>query len=220
LGKSAILPKVLAANVSRQAGSVRGVNPRSTLCLFKDMTSDVLQKEKTRRMSRKQPEGEKRWQSFNDIVESAQSTSSLHTPVLLPSVADRATHFFFKQYVCNETQPGNSHISPRGHLEYLPVLYLRSPAGILNPIVKAVALASFGNAGNVSEWKSRSFKLYGAAIYKIKEALQDPAQIKTDETLAAVMLMGTFEVGEDTSLEQRSKLTCDERLSWEWRSPL
>uniref|UniRef100_A0A0C4DID2 Uncharacterized protein n=1 Tax=Fusarium oxysporum (strain Fo5176) TaxID=660025 RepID=A0A0C4DID2_FUSOF len=59
--------------------------------------------------------------------------------------------------------------------------------------VAAAGFAALSNAGNVSEWRAEAFRLYDSAIRQLQIALQDPVQRVSDETLGAVLLMGTFE---------------------------
>lgn len=117
----------------------------------------------------------------------------LCTRQVSPPVVDQATAFFFNHYVFGASQ--QSHIAIRGHHEYLPALYRAcSPSGALATITAAAGLASLANAGNSSTWSGKAYVLYGKALHQIQKALSDPLELKSDQTLAAVMLMGTFEV--------------------------
>jgi hypothetical protein len=53
-----------------------------------------------------------------------------------------------------------------------------------------VALA---NAGASSEWMAQGYRLYGKALCQLRSALQDPVLVLSDNTLAAILLMGVFE---------------------------
>ena len=55
-------------------------------------------------------------------------------------------------------------------------------------------MASLANAGNARGWLVDAYELHGVAIRRISAALMDLEHVKSDQTLAAVMLMGTFEV--------------------------
>lgn len=128
---------------------------------------------------------------------SSRSNSELvvRTRSLSPPAMDRATNFFIHQYVL--TLQGSSGSAPlRGNHEYLPGLLRKedSASGVLSTIVTAAGLAAMSNAGSVLAWRSEAFQLYGKAIRQLQNALRDPIQMKSDQTLAAVMLMGTFEV--------------------------
>ncbi|RBR24487.1 uncharacterized protein FIESC28_02683 [Fusarium coffeatum] len=103
---------------------------------------------------------------------------------------DRATTFFIRQYTFDVSNGAlqDSH-------EYLPFLIWneRSAFGLISTTVAAAGFAALSNAGNVSEWRSESIRLYQIAIQQLQNALQDPVQRVADETLGAVLLMGTFE---------------------------
>ncbi|PVH68837.1 hypothetical protein DL98DRAFT_564583 [Cadophora sp. DSE1049] len=113
---------------------------------------------------------------------------------LSPSITDRATSFFIHQYVLTLGSTFNS--APlQGDHDYLPAL-LRSEHscfGVLSTIVTAAGMAAMSNAGNATTWRSDAFRIYGKAIRQLQDALQDPVQRTSDQTLAAIMLMGTFE---------------------------
>lgn len=85
--------------------------------------------------------------------------------------------------------------NPRGLHEYLPALLRDEPAdGSLRTIVAAAGLAALSNRGNAQIWTSESFQLYNQAIRQLQHALSGPVRVCSDGTLAAVMLMSTFEV--------------------------
>lgn len=66
--------------------------------------------------------------------------------------------------------------------------------GPLVTMTQAVAVASLSNAGNAPDQLTYAYQLYGAAISRIRAALEDPVKVKSNQTLAAVMLLSTFEV--------------------------
>lgn len=53
-------------------------------------------------------------------------------------------------------------------------------------------MASLANAGNARGWLVDAYELHGVAIRRISAALMDPEHVKSDQTLAAVMLLGTL----------------------------
>jgi Fungal specific transcription factor domain len=110
-------------------------------------------------------------------------------------IIDRAIPFFFSHYV-HQPEPFSKR-SKRGYYEYLPSLYLRSdPNGPLVTTVHAAAIASFANAGNAQDWIPEAYRLYGLAVMRTQAALINPQDVKSDDILAAVMLLGTFEVSD------------------------
>ncbi|KAF5708033.1 hypothetical protein FGLOB1_6628 [Fusarium globosum] len=111
-----------------------------------------------------------------------------------PPARDRATTFFMRQYVFDMTSAGGT-LPLRDNHEFLPGLIRnqQSSFGLLSTTVAAAGFAALSNAGNVSEWRAEAFRLYDSAIRQLQIALQDPGQRVSDETLGAVLLMGTFE---------------------------
>ena len=119
-----------------------------------------------------------------------------------PGFDERGSAFFFHQFVFSGAN--NNAGLVRGNHEYLPKL-LRSriqetPRELINAetalekITAAAGLAALANSTFAPNLIPEAYKLYGSAIRHIRYALEDTNQAHADETLAAVMLMGTFEV--------------------------
>jgi hypothetical protein len=132
-----------------------------------------------------------------------------------PPAWDRATTFFIRHYVC-DMAPAEQGQSPRDSHEYLPGLVRdqQSAFGLLGTIVAAAGYAALSNAGNVPEWRMEAFRLHGSAIRQLRVALEDPSRSAADETLGAVLLMGTFEVGEREPRPRVLHWTDDSRPSF------
>src|SRR5262249_17432019 len=80
--------------------------------------------------------------------------------------------------------------------EFLPILLRESiPHSALPTATAAVGLASLSNTKNSPEWSSMAQSLYGKAIRKVHAAVADPVLQPSDQTLAAIMLLGFYEVG-------------------------
>jgi len=122
------------------------------------------------------------------------------TRSLSPALTDRGTAFFVHQYVSS----GTDYSAARGNHEYLPKLLgttspdrqpnLTAARIALESVTAAAGLAGLANSTCSQNLIPEAYRLYGNAIRQIQQALGDPFQIHADETLAAVMLMGTFEV--------------------------
>lgn len=121
------------------------------------------------------------------------SVRSLSVPL-----QDRATSFFIHHYaftgVDTPVQPFGS-----GLHEYIPKLLQQqqqqqAKGDVLATITAAAGLAALANTRSSTKWRSEAYQMYGAAIYQLKCNLADPQLVKSDRTLAAVMLMGMFEV--------------------------
>ncbi|KAI7758722.1 hypothetical protein LZL87_013784 [Fusarium oxysporum] len=117
-----------------------------------------------------------------------------------PPLQDRATAFFFSRFVLNTNGDPQT---KRGVCEFLPELLQQKKAeGVLGTIIPATGLATLVNAGKSLEWKSEAFALCGKALRQLTVDLGDAIKARSDHTLAAIMLMGTFELG-STHTERR-----------------
>ncbi|KAM0260903.1 hypothetical protein ACHAQJ_002523 [Trichoderma viride] len=102
--------------------------------------------------------------------------------------------FFLYQYAFDARTSSDTGISPGVH-EHLPLLLQQERStGALSTIVSAAGLAALANAGTCTAWKREALRLYGKALQQLRIELEDSVRVKSDSTLAAVMLMGTFEV--------------------------
>ncbi|KAI9172720.1 hypothetical protein HJFPF1_02233 [Paramyrothecium foliicola] len=136
-----------------------------------------------------------------ELVQSAAGASVQSSPDLdlwtrpvSPPVRDRATNFFIQQYVFAPMFSSHNPTLQSNH-EYLPSLLRTqdSELGLLGTAVAAAGFAALSNAVNAPAWRAESFRLYSKAIRQLQQALQDPVQRVSDETLGAVLIMGTFE---------------------------
>jgi hypothetical protein len=117
-------------------------------------------------------------------------------PSLSLSIPDRATAFFISQYVFSRPRAHLLNHPYRGHYEYIPaLLHGESPHSVLATTVAAVGLAGLANAGNSNAWRVGAYKLHGLALRRLKDAVEGEGKATEDRTLAAIVLMGTFEVG-------------------------
>lgn len=111
-----------------------------------------------------------------------------------PAVADRATSYFLYHYVVG-AKNGLGNGPSQGAHEYLPLLLEKQKsAGTLGQVVSAAGLAAMANAGASMSWRYEAYRLYGKAIRQLQTDLQDPVRMKSDSTLASILLMATFEV--------------------------
>jgi hypothetical protein len=88
--------------------------------------------------------------------------------------------------------------STRGFMDYLiPLMKSESSNSHLQHAFNACALASLGNRGasKGANFTDRAFAEYTKALSATNTALRDPEASKTDGVLAAVLLLGMFEVG-------------------------
>jgi hypothetical protein len=102
-----------------------------------------------------------------------------------------ALNYFFKNYILI---PRNSEAA-HGYLEVLPDLYGDvAPTSPLLPATSALAFTVFGKDVLGRQFLPNARLQYGEAILRLNEALRDPAAVKKDETLMAVLVMGMVEV--------------------------
>lgn len=84
-----------------------------------------------------------------------------------------------------------------------------SSFGLLSTAVAAIGYASLSNATNAPPWRVEAFRLYSSAVLQLREALQDPVQCRSDETLGAMLLMGNFEVRRCWTIPDRLGMSSD-----------
>ncbi|KAL2205657.1 hypothetical protein CC79DRAFT_1275371 [Sarocladium strictum] len=130
-----------------------------------------------------------------EMTQTGQVSSAWKKPVS-PPVRDRASTFFIKHYVFTSAAESGC-FPPHTNHEYLPALMQTqcSSFGLLSTAVAAIGYASLSNAANAPPWRVEAFRLYSSAVLQLREALQDPVQCRSDETLGAILLMGNFEIG-------------------------
>lgn len=105
----------------------------------------------------------------------------------------RAVDRFFVNWILH---PGRDGISP-GHLVHLPVLYYQSNSDcILWNAVRAMAFADIKNDRSTEgvPFHIKARNSYGVALSQIREAVQSEHKLSDDRTLAALLLIDSFEV--------------------------
>lgn len=120
------------------------------------------------------------------------SSSGLPSTALSVPVEDQAPCFFITNFVRTPRGSGS-----RGSFDFvLPIIKTERPDSHVSIAFGAVALASLANRPNSrsSGLMLQAISQYAKALKAINLALQNPAQQKTDGTLAAIILMGLFEV--------------------------
>ena len=117
----------------------------------------------------------------------------LATRPVQPSMEDRATCFFFRQYVSDDKARSSAPL--RGVLEFVLPLYRQSStSGALPAVAAAIGLAGLSNQGMSTNSRAVAASLHTKAIRQLAAAVADPIENKTDQTLAAIMLMCVYEV--------------------------
>lgn len=123
----------------------------------------------------------------------ADRTSLASSPTI--QVEQLVFHYFLSNFVLLPGIEGR-----RGFLDFLlPLLRNEPPDSHLSVSFKAVALAAFGNRPNSKKLLVQASSEYSRALSSTNTALANPVMQKSDQTLAAVLLLGLFEVSEDPS---------------------
>jgi len=140
-----------------------------------------------------------RSQDDNTIILSAGGSVSPASvgPVIIPALSQspeqHASCYFMSNFVLVPRR-GNG----RGYMDYLvPLLKTESPSSTFVHAFQACAFASMGNRvlSNGIDLNERGLSEYTKALAATHVALKDPELSKADGTLAAVLLLGFFEVG-------------------------
>ena len=112
-------------------------------------------------------------------------------PVINVSLDEQATCHFVANFVLISQTQGCS-----GFLDFVPWLLQQDlPSRPLHHAFQACALGALSNRVNPGN-TNLSFKVmsaYTKALKAVHQALQDPAESRSDATLAAILLLGLFE---------------------------
>ena len=118
-------------------------------------------------------------------------TLSIRESISIP-IEEQAPCYFISNFVMIP-QSGCS----RGYFDFLaPMIMAEEPDSHLSVAFSAVALASLANRPNSksSGLMQQAISQYAKALKAINSALQNPLHQKSDQTLAAIVMLGFFEV--------------------------
>jgi hypothetical protein len=122
--------------------------------------------------------------------------TTVSTMTLSVPVEQQAPCFFLTNYVIS---PVSDVETPRGYFDFLgPLLRGEGPDSQLTLAFSAVSMASLANrpsSRHRADLKHNAVAQYTRALKATNLALQNPAMQKTDATLAAVLMLGFYEVG-------------------------
>jgi hypothetical protein len=111
-------------------------------------------------------------------------------------VEQQAPCFFLSNYVLTPTSDADT---PRGYFDFLgPLMRGEGPDTQLTLAFSAVSMASLANrpsSKHSADLKHIAITQYTRALKATNLALQNPTLQKTDQTLAAVLMLGFYEVG-------------------------
>jgi hypothetical protein len=116
---------------------------------------------------------------------------------IAPTIEERATGFFFSNFVIGVHGP------TRGHLDHLEKLYNTDDMDDnLLASMKAVGLAGYSHVAHAPQLIKDARHEYTKALRLTNLALRSPEDVKKDSTLLAIMILGIFETV--TGCDQRS----------------
>lgn len=115
-------------------------------------------------------------------------------PLSVP-IEQQAPCYFLQNFVLAST---NATDTPRGYFDFLaPLMKNEGPEDHLTMAFTATSLASLANRPNTrarSEMKQMAMASYAKALKATNIALQSPTLQKSDQTLAAILMLGFYEV--------------------------
>lgn len=123
--------------------------------------------------------------------ESALTSPGVSTCILAPfsqSTDDLAANFFFAKYLPKET------LIAKNFHDWLGNTYLDNTSSALSAIVQAIGMAGLSNIYPAAEIAVESQRRHHQALWGLKQALDDPIKVTSDETLTTVNLLSLYEV--------------------------
>ena len=106
-------------------------------------------------------------------------------------IDQQAIDYFFNNFV----QARDPRVGTSGQYEFLPDLCIEnSGTNHLSEAIKAVALFNLANRSSLGYLAQRARRSYGNALVSVNRALNDQSAALSDQTLATLSLLGTYEV--------------------------
>lgn len=150
---------------------------------FRDQSEEVIRK--SQRLTRKR--------TVPDVASTAASAldeGGAPSPRRIPAypVQELAKGYIFSNYMAG---------GPRGgHMPYLVPLINDPRNSAVNAALNAVGLAALSNIRLAPQMMLKARREYTTALSQTNRALKDSVMSKRDDILAAVLLLGMFEVSE------------------------
>ncbi|KAJ0115845.1 hypothetical protein J7T55_004014 [Diaporthe amygdali] len=134
--------------------------------------------------------------SSTSVTSSNSSSSSWETihedyfASLVTPVEQQATCFLLSDYVLVSEMPGGR----RGYYKFAyKILTKGDPSRCLLSAFKAVSFVALASRPNSRHLMIEAESYYSKALREVNKAIQDPAQVKSDGTLGAVLLLAFYE---------------------------
>ncbi|KAJ6119274.1 hypothetical protein N7523_003554 [Penicillium sp. IBT 18751x] len=166
---------------------------------FRDQSQEVIRKSQrlTRKQQRTVPTIASRTENPVDHTVASTAASSFETGGLSPRrgpvypVQELAKGYLFSHYMSG---------GPRGgHMSYLIPLINDPANSAVNAALNAVGLAALSNIRLAPQMMLKARREYTTALSQTNHALKDSLMSKRDDILAAVVLLGMFEVSDARS---------------------
>lgn len=140
-----------------------------------------------RRGGSKTPTSASSTTSFDSTHVHEDFLASLATPV-----EQRATCHLLADYVLVSDSPGGR----RGYYKFVYKILTRpnGPSKSLLSAFKAVSFVALSSRPGASHLVVEAESHYAKALREVNKAIQDPSQVKSDDTLASVLLLAFYEV--------------------------
>jgi len=193
--------------------------------MFRNESKDVVRKVKAQEAKIKQ--GSRRSSATSSLVSSSAAavtpdsgnlfetvrreghyypTSQPPTFSMAPTIEERATGFFFSNFVISVDGPS------RGYLDHLENVYNTDDMDDnLLASMKAVGLAGYSHVAHAPQLIKDARQQYMKALRLTNLALRSPKDAKKDSTLLAIMILGIFETV--TGCDQRSMAAWAEHIN-------
>lgn len=129
--------------------------------------------------------------SSSESITAQSVHNSLLTPFTTP-VEQQATCHLLADYILISDAPGGK----RGHYKFVYKILTRphGPTKCLLFAFKALSFVALSSRPGASHLMVEAESYYAKALHEVNRAIQDPLQVKNDNTLAAVLLLAFYEV--------------------------
>ncbi|PYI14005.1 hypothetical protein BO99DRAFT_345999 [Aspergillus violaceofuscus CBS 115571] len=163
-----------------------------TALSFHDQTAEVVEKANRRPQPQSEYTSVSPWADASEIASSSSSDENAYNlfalqPMPTP-IIDQGITYVLTYHV------GSARRSVSGHLSFLPSLLQQEPSPAVMASINAMGLAALGNIHGNPHLTRAARQQYTIALSETNTALQDTITAKSDATLAAVLVLGLYEI--------------------------
>lgn len=147
------------------------------------------------------PDSHRRGSATSTVSASASPTTpsfeSIHQDFwtgLVTPLDQRAACYLLSEFVLVSDSPGKR----KGYYKFAYKILIRpvEPSACLLSAFNAVSMVALSSRPGASHLVTQAEHHYLNAIREVNKAIQDPKQVKSDDTLASVLLLALYEVGQ------------------------